>query len=322
MVMLNLSRSVSMSEISLQYINERIEKDCAAFISECEEHYHALIDSVAKRTEDDREIKIILIAGPSGSGKTTSANLISDRIKKNGRESMVISFDDFYRDCDDPEYPRFENGERDFESPLALNLPSLCETLKNIALGKSFILPKYDFKIAKRVSASCHEPIKDGVVIMEGLHALNPRVFSLLPEEKLLKIFISVSTNIVENGEIIISGRKLRFVRRMVRDSIYRNADAERTLSMWFKVLEGEDAYLYPNRDNADISFDTFHPFEIGIMRPFAETLISDGLSKKEPYVDTVKKALLKASLIPVSSLPENSLIREFVPVGIYEKLY
>ena len=108
----------------------------------------------------------------------------------------------------------------------------------------------------------------------------------------------------------------------MVRDSIYRNADARRTLSMWKNVLRGEDIYLYPHRDNADISFNTFHSFELGIMRPFVLKLISDGLAQEDVYAKTVKDALSEVFPIDISYLPDNSLIREFVPGGIYENLY
>ena len=235
---------------------------------------------------------------------------------------MVISLDDFYRDSKDPLYPRFKNGERDYEALDALNVPDLCKMLSAIADGEAFYIPKYDFKTTSRTALVRHEPMPGGVVIIEGLHALNPRVFSLLPKERILKIFISVSTNINRGGERILSGRKLRFVRRMVRDSIYRNADAEKTLSMWMNVLRGEDLYLYPHRHNADISFDTFHSFEPGVMRPFVLELISEELCKKDFYARAVRSALIQASPIQESLIPESSLIREFIPGGIYENLY
>ena len=311
-----------MSELNIKDLNFRTENDPEALIRESEERYHAIIRRVAEETEANQNIRIILLAGPSGSGKTTSANLISDAIKKKGRESMVISLDDFYRDSFDKDYPRLENGERDFESLDALNIKDLQAMLMNVSDGEAFVIPKYDFKLGKRVSERRHEPMPNGVVIIEGLHALNPRIFSLLPKERLFKIFISVSTNINNEGERILSGRKIRFVRRMVRDSIYRNADAERTLSMWMNVLHGEDTYLYPHRDNADMSFNTFHEFELSVMRPFVERLISSELAEKNDYAHTVREALIKVMPISFSLVPESSLIREFIPGGIYEELY
>ena len=306
-----------MAELELKNLNKETSESAAA-----ELEYKNKVEKIAEHIAKNSEIRIILLAGPSGSGKTTSANLIADAIEHMGRESIVVSLDDFYRDSTDPAYPRFENGERDFESPDALNIPDLVATLEKIADGEAFSVPKYDFKVGGRVSLSRHEPMHGGVVIIEGLHALNPKIFSLLPAERLYKIFISVSTNVNDKDRRILSGRKIRFVRRMVRDSIYRGADASRTLSMWKNVLLGEDKYLYPNRQYANVSFDTFHKFELGVMRPLAEKLITDELSEREPYAKTVKDALSAISAIDEALVPEDSLIREFIPGGKYEHLY
>ena len=143
-----------------------------------------------------------------------------------------------------------------------------------------------------------------------------------MPKERLLKIFISVSTNINNEGGRILSGRKIRFVRRLVRDSIYRNADAARTLALWKNVLLGEDTYLYPFKDNADVFFDTFHDFELSVMRPFVLKLISSELANSDSYAKTVRDALLGVVPIDLNLLPDTSLIREFVPGGIYENIY
>ena len=143
-----------------------------------------------------------------------------------------------------------------------------------------------------------------------------------LPKDKLLKIFISVSTNVNKNGERILSGRKIRFARRLVRDSIYRGAGAEYTLKIWENVLCGEDKYLYPYRHLADVTYDTFHRYEIGLMRPFVIRLISDELIQRSPYAKTVLEAALLSDTLPDSLVPEDSLMREFIPGGKYEELY
>lgn len=311
-----------MSDLNLEVLNERAQNAPSELISGAEKSYYNIISEIAERILCDSEIRIVLLAGPSGSGKTTSANLISDALKSRGRESMVISLDDFYRNSDDESYPRLDSGERDFESLDALNIPELQNMLMNVSEGDAFLIPKYDFKIGRRSGVTRHVPMQDGVVIIEGLHALNPRVFSLLPKKRVFKIFISVSTNINDAGERILSGRKIRFVRRMVRDSIYRNADASHTLSMWKNVLRGEDIYLYPHRDNADISFNTFHEFELGVMRKFVLNLISEELAEEDVYAKTVRNALSFVYPIDISLVPESSLIREFIPGGIYENLY
>ena len=311
-----------MAEINLEYINNLAKTSPEAFVSESEAEYHKFVDEVACKVCENKDVRILLLAGPSGSGKTTTANLICDRIKSHGEGCIVVSLDDFYRSSDDPSYPTLPDGSKDLESVEALDLSLLRQSLAAIAEAKEFLLPKYDFKISSRSDMRTHTPMPDGCVIIEGLHALNPMIFSAIPEHRALKLFISVSTNVNFFGERILSGRKIRFIRRMVRDSIYRNASAEQTLSMWKNVLIGEDKYLYPNRKYADMNFNTFHPYEVSIMRQFIEQLISDSFAASDAYAATVLKAARMIEEIPLSLVPETSLIREFVPGGKYEALY
>lgn len=310
-----------MAEINLKEVNEAANEPRAAILA-AEDSYHEKVRLVAGRITGDENIKIVLLAGPSGSGKTTTANLVADAIRAEGEGAMVVSLDDFYRSQNDPKYPRLENGELDYECPDSLNLELLCEVLKKIAGGESFRIPKYDFKRGETVKVTTYPPIGHGCVIIEGIHALNPRISDILPKDKILKLFVSVSTNINENGKRIISGRKIRFIRRLVRDSIYRGAGAERTLSMWRGVLAAEDIYLYPYKNTADIAFDTFHRFELGAMKHFAKGLIPKSLAERDAYAGIVAAALEKIEELDYNLIPENSLIREFIPGGIYEALY
>ena len=311
-----------MAQIDIRTINEKASLDSVTFIREAEENYRSFTDGVAARVAKDDTVRVILLAGPSGSGKTTTANLLADCIRRRGLESLVISLDNFYRDSTDPEYPRLDNGERDFESVDALHLSDIEKTLIDITDGKGFYIPRYDFKRGMKVEGENHAKISHGCVIIEGLHALNPKIFEHLPKEKILRIFISVSTNIDKDGVRMLSGRKLRFTRRMVRDSIYRGATAKRTLDMWQNVIAGEEKYLYPYRRFADIDFNTFHEFEPCVMRAYAEKLISDGLAAENEYAKTVLSALREAVPIDESLVPEDSLIREFITGGIYEEFY
>ncbi len=310
-----------MAEIELKEINELLKNPTEA-ISVADREYHDFVKSLAERVVSSDKIRIVLLAGPSGSGKTTTANMLSDEIKSRGFDSLVISLDDFYRNWTDPNYPRLENGELNFECPEALDLPTLIETLSDIADGNDFTVPRYDFKKTKRVDVVKYPKIEHGCVVIEGLHALNPKIFTELPTEKLLKVFISVSTNVSKNGERILSGRKVRFMRRMVRDYIYRGASCEDTLEFWTNVLVGEDKYLYPFRDCADVSYNTFHSFELGIMKPYVISIISDTLADSNEYLKTVRESIKDITPIDESFLPETSLIREFIPGGKYDHLY
>ncbi len=307
--------------IEIKNINTLLNETPQLAIKEADERYRGFIDEAAKKVKNSG-VKVVFLAGPSGSGKTTTANTLKDRIIAYGGECLVVSLDDFYRDATDPMYPRDENGERDYENPLALNIPEVEKTPLDIAAGKDFYLPKYDFKVGGRVEYNRHSAIKDGCVIIEGLHALNPLIADVLPSGSEMKIFISVSTNITNKGRRIISGRKLRFIRRVVRDSIYRGADAVRTLNMWANVRKGEDMYLYPYRNTADVTLDTFHIYELAVMKNFAEGLISDKLAKTEPYANVVLKALKKSVALDPTLVPENALVREFIGGGIYDHIY
>lgn len=311
-----------MQEIQIFEINEKAKKDARSLVSKAEERYIRFTGEIAEKIARDEKIRIVLLAGPSGSGKTTTANLLADEIRKRGLESIVISLDDFYRSPSEPDYPRLENGECDFETVDALNLLDIEKTLTDIADGKDFSVPKYDFKQGRRTSVRKYPRISHGCVIIEGLHALNPKIFEHLPREKVLRIFISVSTNIYNGFQRALSGRKIRFVRRMVRDSIYRGADAKRTLEMWENVLFGEDKYLYPYRKYADVDFNTFHAFELCVMRKYVLDLISDELAASDEYAGEVLDAVKMITPIDEDLVPQSSLIREFINEGKYEEFY
>ncbi len=303
-----------MADIDISFLIRSAKDDVSQFVRLSEESYHDKVSAIAKRVLTDKRIRIILLAGPSGSGKTTTAKLLCEYIREGGMTCEVISLDDFYREAEDPRYPKLPCGELDRESPDALDFLQIKQTLTDVSSQRAFSVPKYDFKTASRVGFKVFEPICDGCVIIEGLHALNPKIFSHLPNKSQLKIFISVSTNIFDDEKQIISGKKLRFIRRMVRDSVHRAADAEKTFDMWQSVLRGEELYLYPCRKFADITFDTFHPYEPFVTRKFVLNQLHDDFAEKEPYIRDVLCGIKSFFDIPNSLIPENSLLREFIP--------
>lgn len=309
-----------MPELSLETLNA-LATDPARTVAEAEANYHGKIEHAACEVLS-RGVRAVLLAGPSGAGKTTTANLLADAIRVQGHAGLVLSLDDFYLDSTDPSYPRNADGTRNMECAEALDLGAVRATLSDILAGRPFSVPKYDFKRSARTGVTDYPALTDGCVVIEGLHALNPKIAGELSTDALLRIFVSVSTNLVNSaGERVLSGRKLRFVRRLVRDSLYRGATAMHTLSLWRQVLAGEDAYLYPYKESAELFFDTFHTFEPGVMRPFAERVIT-GESLADPYMRAVADALGQVSPIPDTLVPETSLIREFIPGGKYEALY
>lgn len=309
-----------MADISIRTLNAALSRGAQTVLAD-EAHYTEQVGTVARRIVED-EIKVLLLAGPSGAGKTTTANLIADAVRSHGFECLVVSLDNFYRDHADPAYPRLESGERDMESAQALRLDEVRACLSAILRGQKFSIPKYDFKVGRATSEAEHAPILHGCVIVEGLHALNPAIADRLSDGGVLRLFVSVSTNIVaEDGRRLISGRKMRFLRRLVRDSIFRGAEVGHTLAVWQSVLDGEDKYLYPYKASADIFFDTFHTFEPGVLKDMAAQRIeASGID--DPYLAVVKRALACISPLSPALVPKTSLIREFIGGGVYEDRY
>lgn len=310
-----------MPDICVRDVNEAVTEAKEAFVLKAEAEYKARILSLACRITEGN-VRAVLLAGPSAAGKTTTANLLADAIRGLGHRAEVVSLDNFYRDKDDPEYPRFDSGERNMECAEALCLPKIRACLSKIEKGEDFTVPVYDFKCGRAAGEETFSPLIDGCVILEGLHALNPLITADLPKEAhILKLFVSLSTNLIdEDGVRLMSGRKMRFVRRLVRDHLYRAASAERTLKFWKHVLEGEQLYLYPYKNLADVTFDTFHAFELSALRPFAEELLKD--IREDPLAALILSGIQKVKPMDISAVPDDSLIREFIPGGIYEEKY
>lgn len=304
-----------MAEIQLDHLKELIKIDPALCIKNADEAYRSSIADIADELER-RDANVVLLAGPSSSGKTTTACLIRDILQVRGHKAIIVSLDDFYRNKDDPDYPIDESGMLDYESVDSLHTDKIRDCIDSLISGNEVYLPKYIFE--RGCSVISPEPVKLGggdVVIMEGLHALNPIITGGLDSDRIIKMFISVSTNINCGDERLLSGRKIRFIRRMTRDSIYRGTSAAETIARWGSVLAGEDKYLYPYRDEADFKINTFHNYELAVMKPFALRAIEASRDKLcGEYIEVVLSALGHFEELDRSYLPRESLICEFVP--------
>ena len=306
--------------IELKELNDKAKSDLFALCMQSDRDYLAQLTQVCDALEAAQgKRKVLLLAGPSGSGKTTSAALIEEIMHERGHEAWDISLDDFYRPKNDPLYPRDENGQLDMESVHSLRVDKIRECIASLLSGKETVIPRYIFgEIGEIVEDGEHITVPEGgVVIIEGLHALNPLLTEGLLTEGIFRMFISVSTNVTVDGKRIISGRKLRFIRRMVRDFYYRGMSADRTYQVWQSVLAGEDKYLYPYRHLADVSLNTFHPCETAVMKPFVLPVL-ETLTEKNDYTDTVRSAVEEFFTVSeeevLDTLSESSLLREFIP--------
>ncbi len=302
-------------DIALQALQEALARDCQGVIDRAEQAWRDTVDAVSARLSAMPGRRILLLAGPSASGKTTTARLLQEALAAAGQETATVSLDDFYRSAEEADYPRHADGSPNFEAPQALDIPALHTALAAALSGRAHPMPRFDFLTHRRIEGAplCLPP--HGCLILEGLHALHPAIAAGLPQGQVLSVFVSVSTNLTgADGSILLSGRKLRFLRRLVRDSIYRASDAARTYALWHKVLAGEDEYLYPYRGRADICLNSFHDYEVGVLSPFALPLLSADGAPCTPYTQAVYRAAERFTPLSPACVPQGSLLREFLP--------
>lgn len=300
---------------TLNEIN-KMAKDCPAeFIKACNGEYIKNITDIAKRIESDDDIKIVAIAGPSGSGKTTTAHILQDKLEALGETTAVVSLDDFYLPAD--KLPILPDGSTDIESVDSLDISLIKQCFQGIIERGATTLPKYDFKTKSRITDATRLDIgSHGIVVVEGLHAMNPLIADLVPRKNILKIYISVNRSVDDdNGVQMLSSRQIRLIRRVLRDDRFRGATATETLHLWNNVIDGERKYLYCFKDTADIKLVTFHPYELGVYRErFCKmrSTVNKNAPCYEYFIDTAN-ALERFDAINSSLVPENSLIREFI---------
>lgn len=284
------------------------------FVSDCTEAYKNRIAEVAQGIFSNHNRKIVMLAGPSSSGKTTTAKLFSEEINKLGGKAYAVSLDDFYLPRS-VQYPLDENGKPDFECVEALDLGLLHSSLQSLAVSGKADLPVFDFNTGERINnAKTVELRENDVIIVEGLHALNPAITETLDSSKLYKIYISVSSRVYDaNGDVLLSKRDLRLIRRTVRDYLFRSMPVERTLEIWGSVMRGEDKYLFPFENLADIKINSFHPCEPCVFSEKAVGLLRDvGEGEFKEKADSLIDKLSLFENIDYSVLPADSLLREF----------
>lgn len=300
-----------------KYTCKRINKmadDPVKFLTECSSDYHRIINAVAKKIFANKSIKIVMLAGPSSSGKTTTAKILSESINGMGGKAYTVSLDDFYHPRS-VGYPLDENGKPDYECVEALDIEHIhCKFRELIETGKAE-MPAFDFKTGERINnAKAVELKENSVVIVEGLHALNPVITDTLDKQSLFRLYVSVSTRVYEeDGTALLSKRELRFIRRMIRDFSFRSSSVDKTFELWQSVMKGEDRYLFPYEYLADIRIDSFHPCEPCVFAERATGLLlgTENAEYKEKAGILIEK-LSRFKKADYSLLPRNSLLREF----------
>ena len=304
---------VSMANYDLKLINARVKNAPDTFIAECENAYRLQLDSIVKDIENEKGRVLVMLAGPSSSGKTTTAGLLKQKIISSGKNASVISLDDFYLINGEPY--TFEDGTIDYERVDALDVPMITFCLHELMEKGESNIPEFSFQTKKRTGFRKMKIARDEVLIVEGLHALNPVITEPLKNENMKKLYVSVSSRITDGEEILFTKRDLRFIRRMIRDYRHRSTEVEYTFYLWKGVRMGEDRYLFPFSKNADVRIDSIHPYEISVFRNRAIGLL-ESVSAESIYFERAEELIKKLSLcesLDLSLLPDDSLLREFI---------
>lgn len=269
-----------------------------------------IADEIAKR----KGVKLILLAGPSSSGKTTTCKRLSIQLIANGLRPLQISLDDYFVDRELS--PRDENGDYDFESIHALNLKLINEQFNALFNGEEVELPRYDFPTGKSVKSGNKLKMEDNnVLVVEGIHALNPELTAQIPEELKYRVYVSALTTILLDDHNYIPTTDNRLLRRIIRDYKYRGVDARETIRRWPSVRAGENKWIFPFQENADVMFNSAMLFELAVIKQQAEPLLEQVPENCSEYSEAYRllKFLKYIKPIPNTDIPPTSLLREFL---------
>ena len=261
-----------------------------------------------------RGARIVLIAGPSSSGKTTFSKRLSIQLMTNGLRPVALSLDDYFVDRELT--PRDEHGEYDFESLYAIDLPYFNAQLNALLQGEEVELPRFDFTTGKRVLTGKHLQISDNtVLILEGIHALNPELTDHIAEDAKYKVYVSALTSIMLDDHNYIPTTDNRLLRRILRDYKYRGYSAEATISRWPSVRKGEEKWIFPFQEHADAMFNSALLFELAILKGYLMPILEQVKENCPEYSEAYRlhKFLQYFESIPDNDLPPTSLLREFL---------
>lgn len=269
-----------------------------------------IADEIAQR----KGIKLVLIAGPSSSGKTTTCKRLSVQLAVNGIHPVGISLDDYFLDRD--KTPKDEKGDYDFEHLHALNLPLLNEQLTALFRGDEVELPRYNFQKGKSEWSGKKLQLKGNeVLVVEGIHALNPELTSETPNDQIFRVYASALTTILLDNHNYVPTTDNRLLRRIIRDYKYRGVSAQESIRRWPSVRAGENKWIFPFQENADAMFNTAMLFELAVIKSQAEPLLEqvpeDSKEHSEAY--RLLKFLRYIRPIPETQIPPTSLLREFL---------
>ena len=272
------------------------------------------IANIAEEIASRKGVKLVLLAGPSSSGKTTSCKRLSIQLAVNGLKPLQISLDDYFVDRE--KTPKDASGEYDYESIYALDLDLINEQFNALFRGEEVELPKYDFQSGKSKKSGNKLKMNDNnVLVVEGIHALNPELTAHIPQEQIFRVYASALTTILLDNHNYIPTTDNRLLRRIIRDYKYRGVSAQETIHRWPSVRAGENKWIFPFQENADAMLNTAMLYELAVIKTQAEPLLQQVPENCEEYAEAYRllKFLKYFKGIPYNNLPPTSLLREFL---------
>ena len=296
-------------------LNEGIEKGYSPHLIQVSEALQE--KKIVKIAEDiafRKGIRMVLIAGPSSSGKTTTCKRLSVQLATNGIKPVPISLDDYFVDRD--KTPRQPNGDYDFEHLHALNLELLNQQMNALFNGEEIELPRYNFQQGRSEMSGRRLRLHDDeILVVEGIHALNPELMSQVPQNQIYRIYASALTTLLLDNHNYIPTTDNRLLRRIIRDHKYRGVSAVDTIRRWPSVRAGENKLIFPFQENADAMFNTAMLFELAVIKSQAEPLLDQVPENVPEYSEAyrLKKFLSYIKPIPADQIPPTSLLREFL---------
>jgi len=301
-------------------LNDTITKQDIREMLLVQEAYHERqIAEIAKTIASKEHVKFILIAGPSSSGKTTFSHRLSVQLRTNGLVPHPIGVDNYFVNRD--QTPLDENGDYNFECLEAIDVEGFNQDMAALLRGEEVTLPTFDFVKGERTYGKESKKLgPNDVLVIEGIHCLNPKLTYSLNDDNKFRIYISALTQLKVDEHNMIPSREGRLIRRIVRDARTRGADVSKTISMWPSVKRGEEEYIFPFQEEADVMFNSSLPYELAVLKSQIEPLLF-GIHKDDPAFPEAKKLLKFFDYflgISTEYVPQTSLLREFVGGGCF----
>ena len=296
--------------LDIEKVNESIKQDAKTFVDKCEQSYrNQLVEISDKILSRKKPVKVILLGGPSCAGKTTSSRLLDELMSQKGKNVVPIEMDNFFISLEDR--PRLANGSRDFDSINIVNLDLMEKCFTELFEKGKAMFPIYDFLEGKSVpNSELIEGDEDTIFILEGIHALNPKLIKKVGTKAVYKIFINNADGYKLN-DVKVKPRQFRMLRRMVRDVQFRGVSMANTIKHWKDVTDAEDLYIWPYSEKVDSIINTSHAYEINLYKKDLDEAIAKGDISKEalPWADVFKNL----EVLDKNILPETTLMKEFV---------